>query len=571
MSDTTPPDQPRPDAPPTAVVRSRVDRKRRLSLIWAIPIVTLLIGAWLAWRTISERGPEITITFETAEGLQAGQSQVRHKDVVMGQVTRIALSDDLQHVEVTVRMNHESAPLLNDRAQFWVVKPRFFAGSITGLQTLVSGSYIEFAPVADASPSKSQFTGLEEPPVLQSDVPGRTFLLHAARLGSLSLGSPVFYRDLSVGQVLGWDIADMAKSVTVHAFVRAPYDQYVHDNSRFWNASGATIKLGGNGVQLQIESLRAVILGGIAFETPNSGNDSPVSASNREFPLYGDKDAADSSTYTRSVQFLANFVGSVNGLMPGAPVNLHGIKVGEVQSVNLTYDKQLDNVVVPVRFNVEPDRIEQLDLPYGGDLDKMMAALVHRGLQVRVESASLITGAMRLAMELPTDAKPGTFAKDGDAYIIPAAEGGGDLATSASALMARISTIPFEQIGQNLNQTLAGVNGVVNDPALRQSVQELRTTLASAQTLVANLDHGTAPLMQRLPAIANELESAIRHVDKLVGSVDAGYGANSAFGRDADRLLAQLSDTARSVRVLADLLTRHPEALIRGRTEAGSP
>jgi paraquat-inducible protein B len=255
-------------SPPTAVVRSRIDRKRRLSLIWAIPIVTALIGAWLAWSTLSERGPLITIQFQTAEGLTAGQSQVRHKDVVMGQVTRIVLSQDLQHVEVTVRMNREAEPLLTEKASFWVVKPRFFAGSISGLQTLVSGAYIELSPTAGGGETRRQFVGLEEPPVMQTDVPGRIFLLHAPRIGSLSLGSPVFYRDLTVGQVLGWDVADMARSVTIHAFVRAPYDQYVHDNSRFWNASGASIQFRANGLQLQVESLRAIILGGIAFETP---------------------------------------------------------------------------------------------------------------------------------------------------------------------------------------------------------------------------------------------------------------------------------------------------------------
>jgi paraquat-inducible protein B len=563
-------DNPQSDTP-TAVVRSRIDRRRRLSLIWAIPIVTALVGAWLAWRTLTERGPLITVTFQTAEGLQAGQTQVRHKDVVMGQVTKILLSKDLQRVEVTVRMNREAAPLLTEKAAFWVVKPRFFAGSLTGLQTLVSGSYIDFAPGADGGATQREFVGLEEPPVLSTDVPGRSFLLHAARLGSLNLGSPVFFRDISVGQVLGWDIGDMANSVTVHAFVRAPFDKYVHDNSRFWNASGASLQFGANGVQLQVESLRAVLLGGLAFETPEAGPPSPVSGAEHEFTLYPDKDAADSATFVRSVQFLSIFSGSVAGLAPGTPVDLRGIKVGQVDSVGLRYDPQLDRVVVPVRFAVEPERVAQLDLPYGGDLDRMMADLVRRGLKVRLDTTSLITGAKQLTIDVFTDTAPASFAKDGDAYVIPALESGGDLAAGASALMARISAIPFEQIGQNLNQTLAGVNGIVSDPALRDAMKDLRATLASAQSLVANLDHGTAPLMQRLPGIATQLEETVRRADRLVGSLETGYGGNSQFNRDTGRLITQLTDAARSIRVLADLLARHPEALIRGRTAQGSP
>ena len=239
--------------PPSAVVRSRIDRRRRLSLIWSIPVVTALIGAYLAWTTLSQRGPLITITFESAEGLQADQSHVRHKDVDMGVVQNVVLSKDLQHVIVTVRMNREAEPLLTDKAKFWVAKPRFFAGSLTGLQTLISGAFIELLPSGEGGTPTTEFVGLENPPVLQSDVPGRTFLLRAPRLGSLNLGSPVLFRDLTVGEVLGWDIGEMASNVTIHTFVRAPFDGYVHDNSHFWNASGAAVQLGANGLQVQLE------------------------------------------------------------------------------------------------------------------------------------------------------------------------------------------------------------------------------------------------------------------------------------------------------------------------------
>jgi paraquat-inducible protein B len=226
---------------------------------------------------------------------------------------------------------------------------------------------------------------------------------------------------------------------------------------------------------------------------------------------------------------------------------------------------------VPVRFTVEPDRVAQLDLPYGGDLDRMMHDLISRGLKVRLDSMSLITGSKQLTIDVFPGTPAGTFAKEGDAYLMPVMEGGGDLAGSASALMARLGSIPFEQIGQNLNQTLAGVNGVVNDPALRQSLVALQSTLTSAQSLVANLDKGTGPLMQQLPAIATGLEDAVRRTDRLVASLESAYGGDSQFNRDAVRLLVQLSDASRSIRVLADLLSRHPEALIRGRVGQAIP
>jgi paraquat-inducible protein B len=557
---------------PRAVVRSPLDRRRRLSLIWAIPIVSALIGGWLAWRTLWERGPLITITFESASGLTAGQSHVRHKDVDMGLVEKIALSQDLQRVVVTVRMTREARPLLTDKAQFWIVKPRFFAGAISGLETLVSGSYIELQPSAAGGNPTTSFIGVETPPVLTSDVPGHTFLLRAKRLGNLTLGAPVSFRDLDAGEVLGWDLGNMAETVTVHAFVRAPYDQYVHDNSRFWNDSGAKVSLGPNGLQLQVDSLRAVLLGGIAFDTPHQGRGFPESAENHVFPLYDDEDAANSAAYSRRLQFMANFQGSVAGLAPTAAVTLHGIKIGEVSSVGLQYDKADDTVVALVHFAVEPERIAALNLPTGGDLDAMMADLVHRGLRVKVDSASLLTGQKQLAMDIYPDAPPAVLTKQGDIYIVPVLPGGAeDIMTAAGSLMAKLDAIPFQKIGDDLSKTLSGVNGLVNGPELQQSLVSLHSTLAGADTLVRRLNSSTETLPQKLPEIIQELDGASKRLNALVASVQSGYGGNSDFSRDANHLLAQLSDTARSFRVLADLLTRHPEALIRGRTDQGSP
>jgi paraquat-inducible protein B len=555
---------------PTALVRTRIDHKRRLPLIWAIPVVTVIIGAWLAWSTLSQRGPLITITFETAEGLQADVSHVRHKDVDMGIVQKVALTKDMKGVEVTVRMNREAEKLLTDKAQFWVVRPRFFAGAISGLQTLFSGSYIDLLPANEGGQPARSFVGLENPPVLQSDIPGRTFLLQAKRIGSLNLGSPIMFRDLEVGEVLGWDVGEMARDITVHAFVRAPFDQYVHDNSRFWNASGATVQLGPNGLQLQVESLRAVVLGGIAFETPGDPAVTTESTADRAFTLYDSKDAADASVFKRSVPFVANFTSSVSGLVAGSPVTLRGQKIGEVSSVSLIYDAATDNVVAPVHFSLEPGRIAMLELPTDGTLDGRMRDLVHRGLRVKLESGNLLTGQKQLVMDIYKDAGPGEVGKQGNAYVIPVlGSGSDDIATAAGNLVNRLNSIPFESIGQNLNQTLAGVNALVNDKQLAESVTELRTTLASTQTLVNNLNHGMTPVMQRLPSIANGLESSVQRTDRLLASLQSGYGGDSTFNRDVTRVMMQLSDAARSIRVLADLLARHPEALIRGRTDQG--
>jgi paraquat-inducible protein B len=561
----------RPGPHPVAAVRARLSGGWRFSLIWTIPIVTAAIGGWLAWDTLSKRGPLITVTFRAAEGLQAGQSHVRYKAVDMGLVERVTLTQDLQHVEVTVRMTREAEPLLTDHARFWVVKPRFFAGAVSGLETLFSGAYIGLAVTGQGSgETKRDFTGLEDPPVLQSDEPGHTFLLQSARIGNINIGSPVYYRDLTVGEVLGWDVADMADSVMLHVFVRAPFDRYVHDGTRFWNASGATVKLGASGLEFQIESLRALVLGGIAFDTPAEGRNTPVSVENHQYPLYANKDAADAASYEQRVPMLAYFGGSVAGLGPGAPVTLHGIRVGEVQSVNLQYDPRTDNVVVPVQFNVEPERIAQWNVQPTGDRIAALRELVRRGLRVRLDSTSLLTGQKQLSIDIYPNSPPAEARFEGDRAVIPTlGSGSDDLMSAASAILGKLNAMPFEQIGENLNGALQGLNGVANGEQLRQSLTALQNTLVAVQDIVKRLNAGLDPALQRLPEVAAGLEDSVRRANRLIASLDSGYGGNSNFSRDADRMMLQLTDTARSLRVLADLLARHPEALIRGRTDQG--
>jgi paraquat-inducible protein B len=558
-------------AEPVAKVKDRDGRRFNLSLIWLLPLVTIGLGLWLAWNTYSKRGPTITITFETAEGLVAGQSHVKRKDVDLGLVKTIELTPDMSHVLVTVQMNHGTEPVLTDKASFWVVKPRLFAGNISGLNTLISGSYIELLPSKEKGDELRHFTGLENPPVLQSDVPGRMFLLKGTRIGSITLGSPIFFRDMNVGEVLGWDLGDMAESVTIHAFVKAPFDAYVHDETRFWNASGVSVKLGAEGVQLQLESIRALLLGGIAFETPTAAGKSPPSGENQTFTLYADKSAADSASFRRRIQLLGYFDGSVSGLGPGSPVSFRGLRIGQVVSVNLQYDPKSDSIRTPVRFEVEPERIADIDMAESRGTLANIQTLVKRGMRAQLQSVNLITGQMGIAFDFFPDAPPAEVQSESDVIVIPTQPGQfTDITRQVGELMTKLNSMPFSEIGQNLNETLAGLSATTNGPELKRTLQTLDETVGAAHTLVTQLNAGVAPAMKRLPEIAASLQDTVNRASKLVGSADTGYGDNSKFKRSLDQLLLQLSDTARSVRILSDLLARHPEALIRGRTDGAA-
>jgi len=394
-------------------------------------------------------------------------------------------------------------------------------------------------------------------------VPGHTFVLKAKKLGSISLGSPVFYRDLSVGEVLGWDIADMAEYVTIRAFVRAPYDSYVHDGTRFWNASGVSVKLAGAGIEVQMESLKALLLGGIAFETPTAEIHTAVTAENHVFPLFADRDAANNASYTRKIPMISYFPGSVKGLAPGSEVTVHGLKVGQVTEVRLTYDRANDTVLAPVRYEIEPERVVGVGVRVFKTDAESVEALLKGGLRASLQSASLITGQQVVALDFVTDAPPVPVTKEGEDFVLPTTEGGGfaGLASSANDLLGKVNQIPFDQIGKSLNGILKSINDATQGPQLKKALTDLSAMIASAQAMMQRLD------TKQLPQLTADLEKTLTSANKLVLSLDSGYGDNTKFNRDLDRLMAQTTDAVRSIRALTDLLARHPEALIKGRQE----
>ena len=557
------------DAPPLG--RASVRATRRLSVIWIIPLVAIAIGGWLAWNTLSQQGPTITISFESAEGLQAGQSQLKFKDLVLGTVKSLTLTRDHARVWASVATSREAVPLLTDSTSFWVVKPRLFAGTLSGLSTLLSGAYIQMLPGRTEGRPKREFVGLEDPPVLDANVPGRTFLLKTPRLGSVSLGSPVFFRDLNVGEVLGWDIGDMAENATVHAFVRAPFDKYVNDDTRFWNASGISVKLGAAGVEVQLESLRALLLGGIAFDIPQAGTNLPPSAENHGFPLFASRDAAMSASYTRKIPLVSYFSGSIRGLAAGSEVTLRGLTVGHVTDVRLVYDPASNAVVAPVHFEVAPERVIGIGKRVYATEAEGVGELLKRGLRASLQSASLLTGQQVVALEFMPGAPPAKVAMDGTSFVVPATSAGGfsSIESAAGELLAKVNTIPFDTIGKNLGEITQNLNDATGGPQLKQTLNTLAATMASVKEMVQNLDNGIAPAAKRLPEIAAGLQRTVTDANGLILSVGSAYGDNTRFNRDLGRLMVELTDAARSIHALSDLLTRHPEALVKGRPQGG--
>jgi paraquat-inducible protein B len=346
--------EPGPPDFPEAAVKPR--SRWRLQLVWLVPLVAVLIGGWLAVQAVLQKGPIITISFKTGEGIEAGKTKIKYKDVDIGLVKSVALSKDRSGVVATAELAKDATSLLVDDTRFWVVRPRISGGTVSGLGTLLSGSYIG-TDVGTQAKSRRDFVGLEVPPVFAKDVPGREFLLKSEDMGSLDIGTPVFFRRLQVGQISSYNLDADGNGVTLRVFINAPYDKYVHADTRFWHASGVDLSLDTSGVKVITQSMVAILIGGVAFQSPDDAANEPAAEANTQFNLFHDRAEAmkrhDRIVETYTLSFKES---SVRGLTIGAPVDFRGIVVGEVTGIYTRFNREKGEFSIPVEVQIYPER-----------------------------------------------------------------------------------------------------------------------------------------------------------------------------------------------------------------------
>ena len=557
----SPPDQPPPapalaPEPPPDLPEAEVAPRVRLSSVWLIPLLALLIGGWLAWKSYSERGPEIQIAFKSATGLQAERTKVKFMDVEIGQVTGISVSPDLTHVLVKARLLAGSERYLTDGTRFWVARPRISATEVTGLETLLSGPYIAIDPVT-AGDSRREFVGLDTPPLVTTAEPGKHFVLKAGSLGSLNIGSPVFYRAIQVGQVVSYELDPDDQGVSIRVFVSSPYERLVLTNTRFWNASGIDVRLTTDGIKVETDSLLSILIGGVAFENVRTleaeGTPAP---DNQAFPLYASQEKASETLYTRRVSYLLYFEGSVHGLEIGAPVMVGGIKIGQVLDIRLDFDPDHRNIQIPVLIELEPQRIEDAPEVAPGEEGNIMAELVAKGLRGQLKPASLLSGKLYVDLDLHPKAPPAALARQGDLAVIPTVPAPlDDIANKVSSLLGKLETLPIEAIGNDLRDAVHGAKGVLNSEALANALMELEASLRALRSAAQVVDEQTLP---KLAAAVDQVRTTFKSAQEVIAPDTALY-------QDIKRAVTELSAAARATRDLADFLERHPEALIKGK------
>jgi len=552
--------QPPQDFPEPTVVRRKL---MRLSLAWLVPIAALAVGAALIVRTVMQTGPTITIAFRTAEGIEAARTEVRFKEVVVGKVTKVALSPDREQVLVTVKLDKSAERLAVEDTRFWAVRPRVGLAGVSGLGTLFSGAYIG----VDAGVSTTehlQFTGLEAPPPQLRGEPGRSFVLNARDLGSLDVGSPVYYRRTKVGRVVGYTLDPERDTLSVQVVVTAPNDRLVTSQSRFWNASGVDLTVNASGLNLDTQSLASVVLGGVAFTNPADAASAPAAAEGQRFDLFPTRRSALAPPDGPPLRVRMVFDQAQRGLVAGAPVDMLGIEIGSVRSVTLIDAPKSDQFPIEVIADLHPLRLgavrrQFVAPPDGADrADALfMKRAVDHGLRAQVRTGNLLTGQLYVALDFIPKAPQSTFDARADPPTIPTVRGTlSDLQPQLADIVARLSKVKFDEIGKDLQDTLRHASAAGNG---------LQETLSSANEAIRQLTPEGQRALAEVQKTLTSAQTTLANLDRNVTQGDA------PLQRNVTQVLAEMQRAAQALRVLSDYLQLHPESLLRGKPADADP
>lgn len=523
-----------------------VDRPSRWlpSLVWLIPLLAAIIGATQVAAWLLDKGPEITVSFASGEGLEAGKTKVKFKDVDIGQVTKVRLGPDATRVLATIQMAKEAERFTAADTRFWVVKPQIGTSGVSGLGTLLSGPYIGAAP-GTSQETSSAFVGLEKPPAVPPGLKGREFHLHGDSLGSLAAGAPVYYRRVRVGQIASARLDQTGQGVDLSVFIEEPYLGLVGPDTRWWHASGVDLRLDANGLKLNTQSLASLVTGGIAFETPDGRKPTTVAAADTVFVLAADRNAALRTPDGPAVTAVLYFDQSLRGLSPGAPVDFRGIVLGEVRNVGIEYDRAQKKFRMPVTVDLFPSRLGQsvldaLDADASGPRDAL-AQMVKRGFRGQLRTGNLLTSQLYVNLDFFRKAPKAELvplAATSDVLVLPTVPGPLDeLQSQLSRIAGKLDKIPFDEIGNNLNKTLVQANA-----------------------MIARLDGKVLP----------EMQEALNAARQTLNSANALLQQDSPTQSELRQTLQDVRQTMDSLDSLTDYLERHPESLIRGKAKEKS-
>lgn len=518
---------------------------QRLSIVWFVPLVALAISLWAAWQSYADRGTLITISFENASGITAGETAIKYRDVTIGEVEDVEFSEGLTDVLVHARVDKTVAPFLDDDAQFWVIRPDVSVRGITGLETVLSGVFIEGNWDTDADVAQTQFTGLEQPNLTLASQRGTRVVLRADDGGSIAAGAPILHKGIQVGYLEKPELSFNGRQVIVNAFIESPYDRRITSSTRFWDTSGFSVSFGAGGVSLDVNSLASLIEGGIAFDTVVSGGN--AIGDGHRFDIFPSEQAARDSLFTdpnaEVLEVAVLFEQSVSGLAVGSEVRFQGIRIGEVSNLNAIVVGDTDNAQVRLQavLAIEPSRLGMGSDATVDDALELLSDFVTRGLRARMVTGNILAGTLFVELTTIEDALPAIMNRtSGDFPVIPTTDSLiSDVAATAEGLLARINALPVEELMDGAINLMDSFERLANDEYTRATPAALVALLDESRELIASED---------IQAIPNDLRNVIADLDGLVTEA-----TETGLISDLDAAIATASQVAENI----DIATRN--------------
>ncbi|QDC43946.1 intermembrane transport protein PqiB [Methylophilus medardicus] len=533
---------------------ARVSKQSRLSPIWIVPIVALLIGVWLVYDNYTRAGKQITLSMTNAEGIEAGKTKIKVHSVDIGLVEQVKLSEDLGHIQVLARIAPEAQSMLVQDTQLWVVKPRIGLEGISGLNTVLSGAYIQLQP-GKSQQETDQFKVLDQPPISLNGAQGVHVNLVGNVGNALRVGDPVTYQGLRVGRVVSATFDPKQRKMQHELFIEHPYDVLVTDNTRFWTTVGIDLKLDSEGFKANIPTMESLIAGGVSF---GHADDKPMGKpvkSETTFALYANEEAARQQTYSQYIEYVLLVDDTVRGLSNGAPVEFRGLRVGTVISVPWRFNsperKNDFGYAIPVLIHLEPGRLADTGQADLAEWKNRISHMLKNGLHATLKSGNLLTGSLFVDLNMEHQSHK--------SYRRHTFEGLPVLPTSATSLA---------QIEQKLSDLLDKLNQLKVEPVLAgldKNLQQSEQTLQEIRALSQQVNQFVSqPEVQQMPSNLNQTMQALR-------TTMQGLSPDSPAYQELTTTLQRLEKVLRDVQPLVRTLNEQPNAILFNRKPGNDP
>lgn len=576
MSENNKDDTDRP--PEEAVFRP----SRWPGLIWAVPIAAFAILCWLGISAWMRSGPSVEVTFPVAGGLKPGNTKVEYQGYIVGHVGSVSLTKGLDRMKVKLHFDASMSGHLGPGTRYWLAGTSISLSHLSQIEDLLSGPVIGVDPHSGKTVHKAR--GLNSEPVLQTTSPGLHVALTTPKLGHVAAGSPVYYKGYKVGEVLGVSLAPDGQRFTIRAFIKAPWQKLVSSDSRFWDAGAVRFSTSG-GPGLELQSVPALLMGAVAFDTPGpaeqavkesaeqaaKGSAEPAAKDGETFKLYASKADAQNAPGSGAVTYRAVFSGGPGGLQPGAAVQLEGTPVGSVTNVQMSYQPGQKQMQTAVTFALDPLQISLAGAKWDmknprPQMNDMISALIGQGLRAEIGSNLPVVGGKVIRLALVKDA-PSAQLEPGSPPQIPSfgngAAGVGQLMAQVNDILASINAMPLDQIADDVHSATSQLAALAKSPETKRTLHRLDRTVAHFDAISRTTSAQLPGILRSVKESARQADAALRSAHSLLNS--QGPSNQGIEDSDLPHALYELSQAARSLRSLADFLNSHPGALIAGR------